>query len=387
MNTKIKQLNSFAAIMAILGLMGCNSATDNHTVNNDIGTITTAPITSIIELDTTIHQDYVANIHAIKNVEVRSRLKGFLDKIYVDEGSEVTQGQPLFQLNDSEYQAEVARAEAVLGSAIADRKTIALEMERTALLVDKNIVSATDLEVAEAQLNAADSRIQEAKSQLQHAKTQLAYTIIRAPFSGRIDRIPLKEGSLLDEGTLLTSISDLSHIYAYFEISEQEYLSIVANDSVTTADPNMPVKLTLANGLIFPYEGKAEFAENEFEATTGTISLRAKFPNPQGLIKHAASGKVSVPMQSGRNLVVHQKSVFEIQDRTYVYKLNADSTVAMTPFKAGQRVGHYYLVEDGLEPEDKIVFEGTQNLRDGMSIMPIEALNNGSALTVVSNAQ
>ena len=383
METKTTTLKTLSAALIMLSMAACNTGNDTEETDQT-NTIQAAPIATVTELDTTIHQDYVANIQAFKNVEVRSRLTGFLDKIYVDEGSEVQQGQPLFQLNDTEYQAEVARAEAVLESAIADRKTIALEKERTALLVNKNIVSPTDLEVAEAQLNAADSKIKEAKSQLQHAKTQLAYTTIRAPFSGRIDRIPLKEGSLLEEGTLLTSISDLSRVYAYFEISEQEYLSIVANDSVRTADPNMPVKLTLANGSVYPYDGKAEFAENEFEATTGTISLRAVFPNPQGLIKHAASGKVSVPMQSGRNLVVHQKSVFEIQDRTYVYKLNADSTVVMTPFKAGQRVGHYYLVEAGLEPHDRIVFEGAQNLRDGMSIMPIETTNNTGAATVVS---
>src|SRR5690606_24486503 len=361
-----------------LGLMAVSiiACTGDAKEINDTNTIPTAPVASIVELDTTIHQDYVANIQAFKNVEIRSRLKGFLDKIYVDEGSEVSQGQPLFQLNDTEYQAEVARAEAVLGSAIADRKTIALEVERTRLLVDKNIVSSPDLEVIEAQLSAADSRIKEAKWQLQHAKTQLAYTVVRAPCTGRIDRIPLKEGSLLDEGALLTSISDLSKVYAYFDISEQEYLSIVSNEGARTTDLRMPVKLTLANNRVYPYEGKAEFAENEFEAATGTISLRALFPNPEGLIKHAASGKISVPMQSGRNLVVHQKSVFEIQDRTYVYKVNADSTIVMTPFQAGQRVGHYYLVEDGLTQNDKVVFEGAQNLRDGMVISPQELADN-----------
>src|SRR5690606_13051357 len=134
-------------------------------------------------------------------------------------------------------------------------------------------------------------------------------------------------------------------------------------------------------------EGKAEFAENEFEAATGTISLRALFPNPEGLIKHAASGKISVPMQSGRNLVVHQKSVFEIQDRTYVYKVNADSTIVMTPFQAGQRVGHYYLVEDGLEPNDRVVFEGTQNLRDGMVIVPQDLVSNEEQEMAVNSTQ
>jgi len=384
MNTRTNRLTIFSIGAIAVSIAGC---TGDAKEINATDVIPTAPVAAIIELDTTIHQDYVANIQAFKNVEIRSRLKGFLDKIYVDEGSEVTQGQPLFQLNDTEYQAEDARAEAVLGSAIADHKTIALEVERTRLLVDKNIVSSTDLEVIEAQLSAADSRIKEAKSQLQHAKTQLAYTVVRAPFTGRIDRIPLKEGSLLDEGALLTSISDLSKVYAYFDISEQEYLSIVSNEGARTTDLRMPVKLTLANNRVYPYEGKAEFAENEFEAATGTISLRALFPNPEGLIKHAASGKISVPMQSGRNLVVHQKSVFEIQDRTYVYKVNADSTIVMTPFQAGQRVGHYYLVEDGLEPNDRVVFEGTQNLRDGMVIVPQDLVSNEEQEMAVNSTQ
>jgi len=151
---------------------------------------------------------------------------------------------------------------------------------------------------------------------------------------------------------------------------------MVTNDSVRTADPQMPVKLTLANNRVYPYEGQAEFAENEFEETTGTISLRALFPNPDGLIKHAASGKVSVPIRSGQNLAVHQKSVFEIQDRTNVYKVNADSTIIMTSFQAGQRVGHYYLVDAGLEPNDKVVFVGVQNLRDGMVIAHQEIGSN-----------
>ncbi len=366
----ITEKTSFALLYLCSLTIGLGACGGDATRSDVPEHIPSTPVTTVVELDTIIHQDYVASIQAFKNVEVRSRLKGFLDNIFVDEGSEVKQGQPLFQLSDTEYQAEVVRAEAVLENAVADRKTIALEVTRTKLLVDKNIVSATDLEVAEAQLSAADSRIKEAKSQLHHAKNQLTYTTVRAPFSGRIDRIPLKEGSLLDEGTLLTSISDLSKVYAYFNISETEYLNIVANDSVRTADPRMPIKLTLANGTPYPFEGKAEFAENEFEATTGTISLRALFPNPEALIKHAASGKVSVPMQSGKNLVVHQKSVFEIQDRTYVYLVDGDNRIAMKPFRAGQRIGHYYLVEDGLSADDRIVFEGVQNLKDGMRISP-----------------
>ncbi|SEL35049.1 efflux RND transporter periplasmic adaptor subunit [Parapedobacter koreensis] len=371
MDIKLTLIYPLFASSLLAGLLGGCAVDGGQTEDQaDQQSITTTPVIEVEALDTTIHQDYVANIQAFKNVEIRSRLRGFLEKIYIDEGSEVSQGQPLFKLSDTEYASDVARCEAVLENAIADGKTISLEVDRTKLLVEKNIVSKTDLEVAQAQLAAAESKIKEAKSLLQHAKAQLAYTTVRAPFTGRIDRIPLKEGSLLDEGALLTSISDLRNVYAYFDISEQEYLGIVANDNIRTVDFNMPVTLTLANGTVYPYTGTAGFAENEFEETTGTISLRALFPNPDGLIKHAASGKVGVPLQSGENLAVHQKSVFEIQDRTYVYKVKDGKTLVMTPFRAGPRIGHYYLVEDGLSARDTIVFEGVQNLRDGMTISP-----------------
>lgn len=328
------------------------------------------PVMEVVSLDTTIYNVYVADIQAIKNVEVRSRLQGFLEKIYVDEGDEVRQGQPLFKINEDEYRSEVVRAEAVLNNAIADAETVSLEVERTKLLVDKNIISKTDLDVAQAQFNAAKSRVEEAQSLLQHAKTRLSYTTIRSPFNGRIDRIPLKEGSLLNEGSFLTSVSDLKEVYAYFDISEQEYLNILSDQQKSSMDFSTAVKLTLANGDDYPYTGSAEFAENEFEASTGTISLRARFPNPSGLLKHGASGKIAIPLQTGENLVVHQKSVFEIQDRTYVYLVSNNNTVAMTPFQAGQRIGHYYLVESGLKAQDKIVYEGVQSLRDGMEITP-----------------
>lgn len=378
MDTKSKLICNAITLGLLIGLAG-SCAGDRHAPLSR-QPLPETPVAEIIRLDTTIHKEYVATIQAFKNVEIRSRLTGFLEKIYVDEGSQVHQGQPLFKLNESEYRSEVARCEALLENAVADRKTIALEVERTKLLVDKNIVSDTELEVAEAKLSAADSRIKEAKSILDHAKTQLAYTTIVAPFTGKIDRIPLKEGSLLDEGTLLTSISDLQKVYAYFDISEKEYLRMTTIGNAGAAHMNMPAKLTLADGTPYPHAGQAEFAENEFDQTTGTISLRAVFPNPDGLIKHAATGKVGIPLQSGQNLAVHQKAVFEIQDRTYVYKVQNDSTVVMTPFRAGQRVGHYYLVEGGLHAHDKIVFEGVQHLKDGMKILPQLISSAGSRL-------
>ena len=328
------------------------------------------PVTPIFKLDTIIHVDYIADIQAVKNVELRSRLSGFLEKIYVDEGAAVKKGQILFKINDAEYASDLARANAALNNAIADAKTVELEKQRTELLVGKKIVSKTELELAKARYKAAQSKIEEARSLFQLANTKLAQTLIRAPFDGTLNRFQLKEGSLLEEGSLLTSVSDLSSVNVYFDISEKEYLNIATDSLFDKSTFKKKVTLTLANGDQYPFEGVAEFAETEFESNTGSISLRARFKNPDRLLKHSSSGKIQVPVETGETFAVHQKSVVEIQDRTYVYKLDKDNKIKMTPFKAGQRVGHFYLIKNGLSSSDKVVFEGTQGLKDGMHVQP-----------------
>ncbi|MGV3704675.1 MAG: efflux RND transporter periplasmic adaptor subunit [Arcticibacter sp.] len=367
---KVNPIAYFASFVS-LAFMACSAESKNTSATNSPRSV---PVAQVSVLDTVIYNEYVADIQASKNVEVRSRLSGFLEKIYVDEGSQVKAGQVLFKINDEEYKADLSKAEAVLNNAIADAKTVELEKQRTQTLVKNNIVSKTDLDLAAAKLKAAQSKVAEARSALQYAKSRLSYTLVRAPFSGRIDRIPLKAGSLLAEGSLLTSVSDLSSVNVYFSISEKEYLDIARGAGYSKDNFRKEVKLSLVNGETYPFAGTAAFAESEFASQTGTISLKAKFPNPDGLLKHGASGKISVPVETGEILAVHQKSVFEIQDRTYVYVVSADNKVKMTPFNAGQRVGHYYTINSGLNKEDKVVFEGTQSLRDGVQIAP-KAMN------------
>lgn len=368
---KVKYLAYFP-ILAAVTIAGCNSQSKTPSATDQARTV---PIATVSVLDTIIFKEYIADIQAVKNVEVRSRLSGFLEKIYVEEGSAVKAGQILFKINDEEYKADLSKAEAVLNNAIADAKTVDLEQERTKVLVQSNIVSKTELDLGAAKLKAAESRVAEARSGLRYAKSRLSHTLIKSPFTGRIDRMPLKAGSLLEEGSLLTTVSDLSAVNVYFSISEKEYLNIASDSAYSKNNFKKRVKLTLANGTVYPFEGTARFAESEFASQTGSLSLKANFPNAEGLLKHGASGKISVPVETGEILAVHQKSVFEIQDRTYVYVLNENNTIKMTPFDAGQRIGHYYMVNSGLKKSDKIVFEGTQSLRDGLTVKPKQTLS------------
>lgn len=359
----------FLSVTALIILM--HSACQNERQNVANTTPQEVPVVGLQTLDTIVHSEYIADIHALKNVEIRSRVKGFLDKIHVDEGSMVKQGQLIFSISATEYEAEVAKAEAAVKIAEADTETASLEAERIQQLVNKNIVSDTELKLAVAKTNVAKATLLQAESELKNARTQLSYTQIRAPFTGRIDRIPLKEGSLLDDGALLTTLSDLSNVLVYFDISEREYLNLAGEEGFSKDNFKKNVFLELANGSMYPLAGEATFADSEFETHTGSLSLRARFQNTNGLLKHGASGKIKVPINVDQLPVVHQKSVFEIQDRNYVYVLQEDNTIRMTPFSAGQRVGHYYMVLDGIKADDQIVFEGVQSLRDGMQVTPM----------------
>ncbi|WP_285547235.1 efflux RND transporter periplasmic adaptor subunit, partial [Dyadobacter frigoris] len=194
---------------------------------------------------TEFHRKYVGDIQAVKNVEIYARVKGYLEEVYVDEGKEVKKGQILFRINSEEYAAELAKANASLQSAIADAKGAELEMGRVKMLVEKNVVSKTELEVAKAKYAAVTAKIEEARSMKSNAAIQLAQTQIKAPFDGMIDRLPFKVGSLINEGTLLTSLSDTRNVYAYFNVSENEYLEYVKARGKTTGKEAV-VELELA---------------------------------------------------------------------------------------------------------------------------------------------
>lgn len=363
-------MNKLRILCLLLGAVGmlasCRSSNANADQKEELKNI---PVASLMVMDTTVYQEYIADVQALKNVEIRSKLNGFLDKIYVDEGVWVKKGQLLFKYNNEEYRSELAKAKAQYDNAIAESQKIKLEMERTQKLVDKNIVSPSEYNLLKIQLKASNSKIEEARALVNQAQTRLDYTVIRAPFDGRIDRILLREGSLLTEGSLITTISDLSKVNVYFDISEREYLALM-RDKLNGKETQKSVKLILANGELYPHEGIAHLVESEFEANTGSIALRVQFPNAEHILKHGATGKIAVPMETGAHTFVHQKSVFEIQDKTYVYTLQADSTVKMTPFSAGPRVGHYYIVDGGLDSNAKVVYEGVQGLRSGMKINP-----------------
>lgn len=328
------------------------------------------PVTRIIEKDISLDRVYVADIQAIQNVELRSRLSGFLEKIHVDEGMLVKKGQLLFTISDEEYKAEVSKAKASLNSIIADAKTVELELERVKMLVNKKILSPTELDVAKAKFSAGNARIEEARAALDHAKAKLSYTRIYAPYDGIIDRIPLKAGSLLEEGTLITSVSDINSVFAYFNISENEYLEYLRTQHQTKDTADKIVHLILSDGKAYQFPGKIEIVVSEFQENTGSIAFRARFPNPGHLLKHGATGKIKLTRDVEDALVLPQKATFEIQDKNYVFVVDKANKITMRNFKPKARLNGFYVVESGLKEGETIVYEGIQNIKDGMVVSP-----------------
>jgi RND family efflux transporter MFP subunit len=318
-----------------------------------------------IKTDTVFAKEYVADIQAIKNVEIRSRVKGFIDNIYVDEGEFVKEGQLLFSIRAQEYTDELQRSKAKLKSAQAELKSLEVELRNTRNLSAKNIVSKSEVEAAEAKVEAAEANCEESKSIVSTAQMNVSFTKIKAPFSGYINRIPNKIGSLIEEGIMLTTISDNSEIYAYFRVAEFEYLSFMKTKGLSkTKDLN----LLLADNSIHSEKGIIETVEGEVDKATGNIAFRARFANPDKLIKHGSSGKVSIDFNIKKAIIIPMSATFEIQENFYVYSVDATNIVRLKRIYPSVSLGDSYVIAKGLTNSDRILIEGVQLVKAGQKI-------------------
>jgi RND family efflux transporter MFP subunit len=332
------------------------------------------PVVALRTTDQRLYHEHVADIQAERNVEVRAKVRGFLDHIFVDEGKFVKKGQPLFRINPSEYQNQLASAKAAETSAEAEVASAKVQLERVQLLVSKNIIAKTETDLAMANLRTAQSHVAEARARQATARLNLGYTLVRAPFDGIINRIPLKVGSLIEDTTLLTTVSDLSQVLVYFEVPENEYLEITRlRQEHPERSRSDTIALVLADGSRYPYPGYIETSEGEIDENTGSIAFRARFDNPQHLLKHGATGRVRLTNVVPNALLVPQKAVFEIQDKSYVYVLDSNNVAHTRSFVPGTRTGGNYVVKSGLKRGERVVYEGTQQMKDGMKVVPRKA--------------
>lgn len=330
--------------------------------------------TPVIELSTTnveATQSYVADIQAVQFVDIKPKVGGFVESIFVDEGKHVTKGQVLFQLSSSELAEAVREAQSNHKQAQAELKMAEVEAFRIKRLVEKEILSSIRLEQAEAEADVARLKVQQAQSRLTQTRTNLGYTRIVSPFDGYIDRIPFKKGSLVTPNSRLTSVSDVQEVFAYFKVNEMEYLQFKRNELSGEEQPEMgELELILSDQSIYPYKGTVETVEGDFERGTGSIAFRARFVNPEMLLRHGVSGKIQMTSEMKKVVLVPQQSTFEIQDFTYVYTVGKDGKVSVRSFTPITRQGDFYVTQD-LPNKTKIVYEGIQKMKDGVTIDPV----------------
>ena len=335
----------FIGLCAILCIVSCTTVKKE---NEDVGIFTA---TNALVIDTSFTKEYVSQIKSFRNIEIRAQEKGFLQNIYVDEGQFVKQGQLLFRIMPKIYEAELLKAK-------AEAKAAEIEFLNAKTLADKNIISKNEQAMAQAKLD-------QARAEVSLAKIHLSFTEIRAPFSGTIDRIPNKLGSLIDEGELLTSLSDNSKMFVYFNVSEPEYLDYQTHIK-SRGDSN--VGLLLANNQPLKYKGRVEIIESEFDNETGNIAFRASFPNPDKLLKNGETGKILMTLPIKNALVIPQKATYEIQDKKYVFVVDKNNIIQSKEINITGELPNLYVVKDGISINDKIVLEGIQKAKDGEKI-------------------
>lgn len=341
----MKRIIVFTGLIAVLSLASCNSKKEEKEETE------TFAVTNPVKIDTSFTKQYVSQIKSFRNIEIRAQEKGFLQNIYVDEGQFVKAGQVLFRIMPKVYEAELLGAQ-------AEEKAAEIELKNAKTLADKNIVSKNEQAVAQAKLD-------QARAEVALAKVHLSFTEIRAPFDGTIDRIPKKLGSLIDEGELLTSLSDNSQMFAYFNVSEPEYLDYETN---VKGRAQSRVGLLLANGTIFKEKGNVEVIESEFDNETGNIAFRARFPNPGKLLKHGETGKILMESPLHNVIVIPQKATYEIQDKKYVFVVDKNDVVTSKEITIKGEIPDLYMIDSGITVNDKILLEGVQKVKDNDKI-------------------
>lgn len=385
---------SLAAVLLLAGSCGKKAAPENKGPKSvDVVNVETRTVTG--------YTSFPATMQGRNNNDVRAKIQGYITQVLVDEGQYVNTGQPLFRLETNTLdqsagaaragigaaQSNVAAAEASVNAARAAVNAAQVEVNKLRPLVEKNIISSVQLQTAQANLAHANAQVQQAIAARQQASAGVAqaqasykgvqeninYSVIRAPISGVIGKLPLRVGSLVgpSDPTPITTISDTREIYVYFSMNESEYLDFL-NDSYGATVPeklkNMPmVELMLANGKVYPEKGRVEAVTGQIDPGTGTIQFRVTFTNAAKLLNNGNTGTIRIPKQYSNVLAVPESATYEQQGLVYVYRVDKD-TAKNVPVKVIDRVDNMAIIESGIKKGETVVAKGTGGLKPGTAV-------------------
>lgn len=363
-----------AGTLATVGLSGCGgSGQQMQMPAPDIATMTVA-VSEADNLD-----EYPAQIKGKTDIDIRPQVSGFITKVCVDEGQRVKKGQTLFVIDQVQYQAAVDNAAAAVNSAKTRVNTAKMTADTKRQLLEKNIISQYEYQLADNDLQTARAALAQAESALVNARKNLSYTTVVSPSDGVVGSIPNREGSLAGPSSAqpLTTVSDVEDVYAYFSLTEKDLLKLTkgGTQSVNSAIAAMPkVQLRLADGSVYPFEGEISTVSGQINTSTGAASVRALFPNASGMLRSGSTGAVLVPSHTDSAIVIPQKATYELQDRRFVYVVGdsnkvASALVTVEPLNDGKS----FVVKSGLKVGDRIAIEGVgTKVKEGLVINPVD---------------
>ena len=339
----------------------------------------TLPVVEIVSGLATTYQEYPASIEGKVNVEIRPQVAGYLDKVFVDEGAYVKAGQPLFKINDQPFREQLNNAKASLGAANAALINTQLEIDKFTPLVANKVISDYQLKSAKAAHAVALANAEQAKAMVGTAQINVGYTTVKAPVSGFVGRFPKKNGSLVSpsDPDPLTQLSDVQEVHVYFALGEDDFIKFKSQYAGNTLNEKLKkmnaISLLLADQTVYPKQGKIDMIDGQFDKNTGAITMRATFPNAQGLLRSGNTGKVRLSLQHNGAILVPQSATVEVQDKIFVYTVSSDNKVKKMPITIVGKSGKNYLVKDGVKAGDRIVFSGLDILQEGTAITPEKA--------------
>ncbi|RAJ36982.1 efflux RND transporter periplasmic adaptor subunit [Pedobacter cryoconitis] len=335
------------------------------------------PVLSIKAQKADLFAEYPTTLQGEQTVEIRSKVDGYIEQVYVAEGTIVSKGQPLFKIDANSFQQEMNNKNAAVLAAVANLETASIQTERTKVLVEKKIVNSFELTSAKNVEQVKKAELNQAKADLSAAKSKLAYTNIVSPINGVVGSLPYKIGSLVSSTseTALTTIANTKQIYAYFSLSQQQlgaFLNQYDGQQINEKFKHMPqVSLLMQDGELYNTKGKIETLSGVLNASTGAANFKAVFPNPEAKLWSGASATIRIPTQLNDAIMVPKSTTFELQGKYFVFKVDQKNIVHHTAIDIMEAVtDKNYVVTKGLAAGDQIVTEGLGNLKDGMKIKP-----------------
>lgn len=338
------------------------------------------PVYKITAEDVPIYQEFVGQVYGLKDISIRARVEGFLEGIYFDEGRGVKKGQLLYTIESQPFEADVAAKMSLLAEAKIMFVNAESELNRIRPLAEINAVSQSDLDAAVARSDASQASVEAAEANLRAAKIQLSYTKIKAPISGIIGKTKAKVGDFVGREpnpVILNVVSRIDVILVEFFLTESEYLIVARewnkNKELEEVEREEPyLELILSDGSIHNHKGIVKFIDRDVDPTTGSILLQASFPNPEYLVRPGQFARINASVRTIKNgILIPQRSVMEMQGIHNVYVINNENKVELRRITVGPTIDSFWLVKEGLKNGEKVVYEGLQKVKPGMTVNPV----------------